>query len=131
VWELVGGGIQSFNIHHAGNEAYKRLCYALYAPDQSVAGGVIGEMLWDWLYINLLFIKEELRSHGYGSWLLASIEAEARSRGARHTYLDTFSFQAPEFYLKHGYRVFGELQNFPPGHQRYFLTKELSEIDSD
>ena len=23
------------------------------------------------------------------------------------------------------YQVFGELQDFPPGHQRYFLTKQL------
>jgi hypothetical protein len=52
-------------------------------------------------------------------------EAEARQRGAQHAYLDTFSFQAPGFYKKHGYQVFGELQDFPPGHQRYFLTKQL------
>jgi len=52
-------------------------------------------------------------------------EDEARHRGAKNAYLDTFSFQAPDFYKKHGYRVFGELQDFPPGHQRHFLTKRL------
>lgn len=46
-------------------------------------------------------------------------------RNARHAYLDTFSFQAPGFYQRAGYRVFGELPDFPAGHRRYFMTKEL------
>jgi GNAT superfamily N-acetyltransferase len=72
-----------------------------------------------------MWIREELRGRGYGHRLLASAEDEARRRGAKNAYLDTFSFQAPGFYKKHGYRVFGELHDFPTGHQRYFLTKEL------
>jgi N-acetylglutamate synthase-like GNAT family acetyltransferase len=52
-------------------------------------------------------------------------ENEARKRGAKHVFLDTFSFQAPGFYTQHGYQVFGELKDFPPRHQRYFLTKQL------
>ncbi len=52
-------------------------------------------------------------------------ELEARQRGARCAYLDTFSFQAPDFYKKQGYEVFGELRDFPEGHRRYFLRKQL------
>jgi len=37
----------------------------------------------------------------------------------------TFRGNFPNFYKQHGYQVFGELQDFPPGHQRYFLTKQL------
>ncbi|MFZ5879019.1 MAG: GNAT family N-acetyltransferase [Chloroflexota bacterium] len=71
---------------------------------------------------DLLFIKEELRGCGYGHRLLEMAEKEARNRGAKHVFLDTFSFQAPGFYTQHGYQVFGELTDFPPGHRRYFLT---------
>jgi len=46
-------------------------------------------------------------------------------RGAKKAYLDTFSFQSPDFYKQHGYQVFGELQDFPPGNQRYFFTRRL------
>jgi hypothetical protein len=56
---------------------------------------------------------------------LSAAEDEARRRGAKHAYLDTFSFQAPDFYEQHGYQVFGTLDDFPAGHQRYFMTKEL------
>jgi ribosomal protein S18 acetylase RimI-like enzyme len=72
-----------------------------------------------------MWVREELRGRAYGRSLLTLAEEEARQRGARHAHLDTFSFQAPGFYERHGYRVFGELQDFPRGHRRYYLTKEL------
>jgi GNAT superfamily N-acetyltransferase len=101
------------------------VCIILYTPHQDIAGGLIGETHWGWFYINLMFIKEELRNRGFGHRILTLAEEKARQYGANHAYLDTFSFQAPGFYEKHGYRVFGELKDFPPGHQRYYLTKQL------
>jgi GNAT superfamily N-acetyltransferase len=124
-WDIIGGGITDFNQQHAGDEHPQRLCFALKAPDGTVVGGVIGIVYWDWLAVDLMYLPEALRGQGYGSQLLALIEEEGRRRGARHVHLDTFSFQAPEFYQRHGYRVFGQLQDFPPGHTRYYLTKEL------
>ena len=125
VWEFIGGGIHDYNMQQAGDGGGKLLCLVLYAPDQEIVGGLIGETHWNWFYINLLFVKEGLRGHGYGHRLLELAEGEARQRGAKHAYLDTFSFQAPDFYKQHGYRIFGELQDFPPGHQRFYLTKQL------
>ncbi len=125
VWGILGQGIHNYNMQAAGDAKGQRICFALQAPDESIAGGVLGVIYWDWLYVDLMWIKEEQRGCGYGSRLLALIEDEARQRGARHAFLDTFSFQAPDFYKKHGYRVFGELADFPAGQTRYFLTKEL------
>jgi GNAT superfamily N-acetyltransferase len=126
IWEVVGGGIHAYNTLKAGDQGYQRLCYVLYVPDGSVAGGLVGATFWDWFYIDLLFVKEELRGQGYGRQLLELAEAEASRRGAKNAYLDTFSFQAPEFYTGQGYRVFGELPDFPVGHTRYFMTKGLA-----
>jgi GNAT superfamily N-acetyltransferase len=125
LWKAVGGGIHAFNDQQAGENEHKFICYAIHDEEDQIAGGIIAETYWDWLYINLLFLKEELRGQGYGHKLLTLAEEEGRRRGARHAYLDTFSFQAPDFYKQHGYRVFGELADFPTGHQRYFLTKDL------
>ena len=125
MWGAIGGGIYHYNIQQAGDGREKSLCFVLYGPDQEIVGGLIGETHWDWLYINLLWLREDLRGHGYGHRLLALAEEEARRRGAKNAYLDTFSFQAPDFYQRHGYQVFGELRDFPPGHQRYYLTKQL------
>jgi len=86
---------------------------------------VIAESYWDWLYIDLLWVKDELRGLGYGHRILTLVEQEARQLGAKNAYMDTFSFQTLDFYTQHGYQVFGELNDFPPGHQRYFLKKQL------
>ena len=86
---------------------------------------MLGEVYWGWFYVDLLWVKEELRGQGYGHRLLTRAEDEARQRGAKNGYLDTFSFQSPNFYKQHGYQVFGELADFPSGQQRYFMTKQL------
>lgn len=124
-WETIGGGISAYNKQQAGSDRGKSVCFVLRAPDQEIVGGVIGATYWDWLHVDLMWVKEELRGHGYGRRLLAAAEEEARQRGARNAFLDTFTFQAPGFYEKHGYRVFGTLDGFPAGHQRLFMTKAL------
>lgn len=124
-WGVIGGGISNFNTQQAGDDQGRNLCFVLRGPDEEVVGGVIGATFWDWFHVDLMWIREDLRGRGYGERLLASAEDEARKRGAKHAYLDTFSFQALDFYKKYGYRVFGELPDFPSGHQLYFMTKDL------
>jgi GNAT superfamily N-acetyltransferase len=124
-WGIIGRGVGSYNKQQAGDNKFQRLCFSLQTPEQEIVGGVLGEIYWGWFYIDLLWVEEALRGRGYGHRLLARAEDEARRRGAKHAYLDTFSFQAPDFYKQHGYQLFGELQDFPPGHQRYFLKKQL------
>ena len=124
-WGIIGQGLSKYNIEQAGDNEFQRLCFALQTPEKEIVGGVLGEVYWGWLYVDLLWIEEELRGRGYGHRLLTRVEDEARKFGAKHAYLDTFSFQVPDFYKQHGYQVFGELQDFPPGHQRYFMKKEL------
>lgn len=124
-WGTIGGAISQYNREHAGDDGSRTICYLLMSPDQEVVGGVIGVVYWDWFSLDLMWVKEELRGTGYGTRLLKLAEEKARENGARHVHVDTFSFQAPGFYEKHGYRVFGELKDFPSGHQRYYLRKEL------
>jgi GNAT superfamily N-acetyltransferase len=122
---IVGRGLRAFNEAHAGEGRYQRLGVFLSAPDGEVAGGLVGATSWDWFYIELLWLPEGLRGRGFGRRLLALAENEARGRGAHHAFLDTFSFQAPDFYTRQGYEIFGELPDFPPGHRRYYLWKRL------
>jgi GNAT superfamily N-acetyltransferase len=56
---------------------------------------------------------------------MAAAEEEARRRGCHHALLDTFDFQARSLYERLGYEVFGTLDDFPRGHQRFFMRKAL------
>ena len=83
VWSVVGGGISDYNARQFASDQGKRLCFVVYGPDQEVVGGVIGETFWDWLYISLMFVKDELRSRGFGRQLLVLAEDEARGAASR------------------------------------------------
>ncbi len=124
-WGIIGQGINEFNDQKGGPQKGQTICFAVYDPGQVVVGGIVAQIYWDWLYIDLMWLREDLRNKGYGTRLLKAAEEEARKRGAKRSYLDTFSFQAPDFYKKHGYKEFGVLPDFPAGHKRHFLTKML------
>jgi GNAT superfamily N-acetyltransferase len=80
---------------------------------------------WSILYIELLFVDENYRSRGLGSLLLEKVESVAKENGAKLCHLDTFEFQAKDFYLKYGYEIFGVLDDCPIGCKRYYLKKKL------
>ncbi|HBN85842.1 MAG TPA: GNAT family N-acetyltransferase [Clostridiales bacterium] len=80
---------------------------------------------WNCLYIDVLWVKEEFRSKGYGSILLNEVEKVAQEYGCDLIHLDTFDFQAKTFYIKHGYTVFGVLEDCPDRHKRYYMTKNI------
>lgn len=90
-----------------------------------LAGGVVFVVHWYWLHIEILFVHEAFRNQGLGSRLLLEAETYAKSLGCVGAYLDTLSFQAPDFYPKHGYKVLAELEGFPPGLSRkvYFSKR--------
>jgi GNAT superfamily N-acetyltransferase len=124
-WGIIGRGVHEFNLQNAGDLGFERICYALRDGDGEIVGGALGEVYYGWLYVDLLWVKEDFRRRGYGSDLMGRLEEEARKRGAEHAFLDTFSFQAPSFYSRLGYEVYGELPDFPAGHQRVFMRKQL------
>ncbi|BCL34011.1 GNAT family N-acetyltransferase [Nostoc sp. MS1] len=108
---------------------YKDIAYPLSVlirdDNGEIVGGLVGKTHWGWLFVSHLWVDESLRGQGYGKQLLLKAEQAAKERGCSHAYLDTFSFQALGFYQRLGYEIFGVLENFPPGHQRYFLKKQI------
>lgn len=90
-----------------------------------IQGGLISSTYWGWLEVNILWVAEGLRRHGHGRALLRMAEAEARARNCSHVMLTTYSFQARGFYEKEGYRVVGEMADYPPGATYYWMRKDL------
>jgi GNAT superfamily N-acetyltransferase len=89
-------------------------------------GGLTGHIWGGWLHVNFLWVSEALRGQRHGTRLMDAAEAMARERGAIGATLETFTSQAPEFYAKRGYSIFGRIDHYPPGHAKLFLSKRLS-----
>ena len=115
----------AYNLAKAGEENYKRLALFLRDNDNEVQGGLWAKIYYDWLFVDLLFGPEAMRGENLGSKLLREAEDWAKSEGCVGAWLDTFAFQAPEFYGKQGYEVFGTLENYPGPHSRFFLRKRF------
>jgi GNAT superfamily N-acetyltransferase len=125
--EAVRTGLDQFNTSHVGPTSWQPFAVFVRADDTTIVGGLIGGTYWGWLYVELFWLAEDLRHQGYGSRLLAMAEQEAIARGCSYAHIDTMSFQALPFYERHGYTVFGVLDDMPAGsgERRFWLKKAL------
>ena len=91
-----------------------------------LVAGLVGETLWNALLVSVLWVHAQHRNAGYGTALMARAEQIAKERACDVAFLNTMTFQAPGFYRKLGYHVFGELTDAPRGHGRLWFSKQIS-----
>ena len=115
-----------YNVAVTGLDEYYPVAIFLKQENEEIAGGILGDIWGAWLHVTYLWVAAPLRRHGYGSQLLRAAEQYAIERGCQNVHLETFSFQARPLYEKHGYEVFGQLEECPPGHTKYYLRKRLT-----
>jgi GNAT superfamily N-acetyltransferase len=124
---LVHTGVRAFNATlFAGHPEGRDLAIALRpAAAGEPVGGLVGRTSGGWLFVELLFVPERFRGQGLATRLIAMAEAEAVRRGCHSAWIDTLNGRARDLYERLGYRVFGELENYPVGSSRFFLRKSL------
>ncbi len=121
--------LYEFNSAQTGLDDGQLFAFFVRNEQQEIVAGVSG---WTWANaceIRCLWVHPAWRGHGYGESLLESAEQEARARGCQRILISSYSFQAPVFYQKHGYKLAGQLNNFPPGHQYCYLVKQLAKTE--
>jgi len=117
--------IRAYN--RANREPSKSELLNIYLEDKegNLVAGMVAETFGNWLEIEYLYVCDDLRGQGIGSKILEMAENESRNRGCKYSFVDTFNFQAPKFYKKHGYKEVFALKNYPYTGERYYYTKEL------
>ena len=123
----ISGGLAAYNAtrFRPGDSATLDV-FVRDANSGEPVGGLLGHTSFGLLFLDLLYLPEELRGAGLGSRIIDLAEDEARRRGCTAAFVYTVSFQAPEFYERHGYREFGEIACPPDAATRIFFTKSLA-----
>jgi GNAT superfamily N-acetyltransferase len=123
--DVILKGLTAYNQAEVGPAERIPLAILIRDDDGQVIGGLSGYTSWGWLFTQLLFIPEQLRGQGMAARLLDEAEAEARRRGCRGAWIDTFNPRALKAYQRQGYEIFGELPAFVGDRTRSFLKKAL------
>ncbi len=114
--------------HHASQghpRTWKKYSVFLRDKNHRTHAGIIVTFLWNGMHIDSLWVDESIRKQDWGSKLMRMVEDEALKRGCTIAYTDTFSWQAPGFYEKHGYTLYGKLEGFPEGDALSYYSKRL------
>ena len=123
--QIIGDLIRTYN--RSKREVAESEPLNLYIEDEhgEIMAGLVAETFGNWLEIEYLFVKEDLRGQGIGSQLLQRAESEAKKRNCRFAFVNTYQFQAPAFYQKHGYKEVFTLKDYPYTGQRHYYQKDL------
>ena len=123
--QIIGDLIRSYN--RSKREVAESEPLNLYVEDDSgeLVAGLVAETFGNWLEIEYLFVKEDLRGQGIGSQLLQQAESEAKKRNCRFAFVNTYQFQAPAFYQKQGYKEVFALKDYPYTGQMHYYQKDL------
>lgn len=123
--ETIHNLLIDYNNRHTPPHNYKLLGILLKDEAGQTIGGLWGWSVYEWLFVELLFVPDELRGQGLGTSLMRQAEAIARERNCTGVWLDTFDFQALPFYQKLGYSIFGQLKDHPRGISQHWLQKRF------
>lgn len=110
---------------HADNEINKPIEIIVRDNSNDIVGGLYGRSIWGTLEIKIFVVKGEYRNKGIGLKLIAEAEKEAKKRNCKYISLDTFSFQAPNFYENIGFEKVGTETDFPKGFEKYYYRKKI------
>jgi ribosomal protein S18 acetylase RimI-like enzyme len=119
---------REINDFHSRTVPHSSRRFGLRVRDEAGAllAGVIGVVSWEWLFIEALWVGDDLRGLGVGRQLMRRAEAHGLESGCHSAWLDTF--QARPFYEAIGYEVFGQLDGYPAAQTRYFMRRRLTPL---
>jgi GNAT superfamily N-acetyltransferase len=124
---IIGEGLAAYNESKSGRRDGQDLAVVVRDPATGEpAGGLLGRTTLGLFFLDLFYLPERLRGAGLGSRVLRLAEEEAIRRGCRAATVVTINFQAPDFYVRHGWEEFGRVAS-APGVERVFLRKVLVE----
>jgi GNAT superfamily N-acetyltransferase len=125
--EFLRKSLSEHNLKHSTIGDTQALAIFLKDERGQIRAGIYGQLWGQRLEIDYLWVHADLRGQGYGQKLLLKLENQAVRRGCNLAILDTYSFQAPEFYQELGYEIWGIIDGYPNQYRKIFLKKRLDQ----
>lgn len=122
---IISGFTDHSNSRNAPPFIKTRLNWLMYSSSNQLRGALTADLLWDWLYVDELWIHPDERGRGTGTALINTAETYAKTLPCIGVWLWTQSWQAEEFYKSLGYEEFTRFENFPIGHSRIGFRKNF------
>ena len=123
IFSVLVNNLRQFNFKNMGEERSQPLMVIIRNDNDEIVGGIAGRTIYHQLLIEVLWVHNDKRGQGLGIKLMEIAEREAQKRGCIAAQVDTFSFQAPKFYEKMGFKIVGKVSGVKDSPDRYFLLK--------
>jgi len=128
-YKKIKDSLQEYNKAHSpylkDNSSYGKSINFYAEIDGKMVGGTLCEIIYNWVYVEYLFVDERMRGQDIGTKILEKIEEYAKENNLTGMYTETFDFQARPFYEKYGFKVVGCYENMPPNSKLWLLQKQL------
>jgi GNAT superfamily N-acetyltransferase len=126
---LVDAGLGEFNDQAAPlHEVHPLACLARNAEGR-IVGGAIGRWWGRCCELQQLWVAPDARTQGLGTRLMHDFESLAQARGCASIFLETYSLQAPEFYVGLGYVAEYVRHDFPHDIVKYHMIKAITNAE--
>lgn len=93
--------------------------------DGKIMGGCAGDNMYGGFFVGQLWVTEELRGKGLGTELMQKAEELAKESGCHFMAVNTFDWEALDFYKKLGFYIEFERRGFDKNSIFYFLRKDF------
>ena len=99
--EALRTGLTKFNESFTGAVFREKISSFVKDDSGKIVGGILGEINWNWMHIQGLWIDESVRNDGWGLKILSQMEEYALSKTITNIRLETTTFQALGFSVTH------------------------------
>ncbi|ANU26657.1 GNAT family N-acetyltransferase [Planococcus versutus] len=113
------------NLPEEVKSSVEKMNFIARNKEDEIIGGLTTTSFWQSLQIDFLWVDPSVRGQRVAEKLMAQAEGYARNKEYRLMVVDTFSFQAPDFYRKQGFTEFGNVNDHPKGHSHHYFEKWL------
>lgn len=120
---ILANGIAAYATQMKGMNTIKLFASFIRDDENHILGGCSFYNFYGCLYVDQLWVADEIRGNGYGRQLMIIAEKFGKEQGCTFAAVNTMDWEALQFYKKLGYDIEFERKGFANNSILFFLRK--------